>query len=63
MALHLWTYFYDCSAVATVSIFFSCPKCYYGRVAKAKLKNMPLKSVKKHNAENYPLLGLNWFEF
>ena len=32
-------------------------------MVKAKLKNMPLKSVKKHNAENYPLLGLNWFEF
>ena len=45
-------------------LFFSLvQKCYYGRMAKAKLKNMPLKSVKKHNAENYPLLGLNWFEF
>ena len=63
MALHLWTYFYGRSVIETASIFFSCPKCYYGRVAKAKLKNMPLKSVKKHNAETYPLLGLNWFEF
>ena len=62
MAPHLWTYFYGRSVLATVSIFFSFPKCYYGRVEKAKLKNMPLKS-KKHNTETYPLLGLNWFEF
>lgn len=63
MALHLWTFFYGRSVIATVSIFLSCPKCYYGRVETAKLKNMPLKSVKKNDTETYPLLGLHWFEF